>query len=123
MVISIFARPVLARRQSGHHSRLRLFECPKQLTRVTLYWLVYLFPASASNLLFHCFVRDLIQDNGVCNVLNETEIVANVCKARLRGMAINYFGRSRCLQHYRYSKCLISGNNVNVDGIGVIVLL
>ena len=106
---------------------------------MTLYWLVYFFPASvfASNLLFHCFVRDFIQDNGVCNVLNETEIIANVRKARLRGIAINYFGfciailantdcqlrscftRSRCFQHYRYSKCLISGNNVNVDGIEV----
>ena len=38
----------------------------------------------SSNLLFHCFVRYFIQDNGVCNVLNETEIVANFRKARLR---------------------------------------
>ena len=101
--------------------------------------LVYFFTASvlSSNLLFHCFVRDFIQDNGVCNVLNETEIVANFRKARLRGMAINYFGlwiailaklqtvlqscftRNRPFRHYRYSKCHISGNNVNVDGIEV----
>ena len=37
--------------------------------------LVYVFAASIfpSNLLFHCFVRYFIQDNGVCNVLNETD--------------------------------------------------
>ena len=46
----------------------------------------------SSNLLFHYFVGDFIQDNGVCNVLNETEIVANFCKARVRGMAINFVG-------------------------------
>ena len=46
----------------------------------------------SSNVLFHCFVRVLIQDNGVCNVLNETEIVANFRKARVRGMAINFVG-------------------------------
>ena len=40
--------------------------------------------------LFHCFVRDFNQDNGVCNVLNETEIVAKFREARLRGTAINY---------------------------------
>ena len=37
-------------------------------------------------------VWDFIGDNEVCNVLNETEIVANSRKARLRGMAINFFG-------------------------------
>ena len=42
----------------------------------------------SSNLLFHCFVRDFIQDN----VLNETEIVANFRKARVRGMTINFVG-------------------------------
>ena len=61
---------------------------------MTLSRLVYIFTASifSSNLLFHCFVSDFIQDNGVCTVLNETEIVANVHKARLGGVAINYFG-------------------------------
>ena len=61
---------------------------------MTLSRLVYIFTASifSSNLLFHCFVRDFIQDNGVCTVLNETEIVANVHNARLRGVAINNFG-------------------------------
>ena len=61
---------------------------------MTLSRLVYIFTASifSSNLLFHCFFRDFIQDNGVCTVLNETEIVANVHKARLGGVAINYFG-------------------------------
>ena len=61
---------------------------------MTLSRLVDTFTASifSSNLLFHCFVRDFIQDNGVCTVLNETEIVANVHKARLGGEAINYFG-------------------------------
>ena len=90
----------------------------------------------SSNLLFHCFARDFIPDNGVCNVLNETEIVANFCKARVSGMAINFvgfwisFGKYRCLlqgcfsrnrsfHHYRYSKCHISGNKLNVDGIEV----
>ena len=60
---------------------------------MTLSRLVYIFTASifSSNLLFH-FVRDFIQDNGVCTSLNETEIVANIHKARLGGVAINYFG-------------------------------
>ena len=80
---------------------------------------------------------DFIPDNGVCNVLNETEVVANFRKARLRGMAINFFlfldhnfGKYRCLlqscfsrnrsfQHYHYSKCHISRNKLNVDGIEV----
>ena len=35
---------------------------------------------------------DFIQDNGVCNVLNETEILANFHKASVRGVAINFFG-------------------------------
>ena len=106
---------------------------------MTLSRLVYIFTASvfSSNLLFHCFVSDFIQDNGVCTVLNETEIVANVHKARRGGVAINYFGfwitilantgRSifkavywrSMFWHYRYSKCHISGNNVNVDCIEV----
>ena len=91
----------------------------------------------SSNLLFHCFVRYFIQDNGVCNVLNETEIVATFRKARFRGMAINYFGfwitilantdcplqscfsRNRSFQHYCSSKYHISGNNVNIEGIEV----
>ena len=92
--MSVSNRPVLARQQSGQHSRSWLVECPKQLTRVTLRWLVYVFADSifSTNLLFHCFVRDFIQDNGVCNVLNETEIIANFRKARLGGVAINYFG-------------------------------
>ena len=61
---------------------------------MTLSRLVYIFTASvfSSNLLFHCFVSDFIQDNGVCTVLNETEIVANVHKARRGGVVINYFG-------------------------------
>ena len=109
---------------------------------MTLSRLVYTFTASifSSNLLFHCFVRDFIQYNGVCTVLNETEIVANVHKARLGGVAINYFGfwitilantdglfsklfirvYSRSMfWHYRYSKCHFSGNNVNDDCIEV----
>ena len=90
----------------------------------------------SSNLLFHCFARNFIQDNGVCNVY-ETEIVANFHKARVRGMVINFFrlldhnfgkyrrllqrcfSRNRPFQHYRYSKCHISGNKLNVDGIEV----
>ena len=60
---------------------------------VTLRRLVYVFASSvfSLNLLFNCFVSDFIQDNGVCNVLNETEIVANFHKARRGGVAINYF--------------------------------
>ena len=92
----------------------------------------------SSNLLFHCFVRDFIQDNGVCNVLNETEIVANFCKARVRGtygdqfcrfldhnfgkyrrLLQSCFSRNRSFQRYRYSKCHISGSKLNVDGIEV----
>ena len=100
---------------------------------MTLSRLVYTFTASifASNLLFHCFVRDFIEDNGVCTVLNETENVANVHKARLGGVAINYFGfwitilantdglfsklftRDRCFGIIAIQS-VISGNNVNV---------
>ena len=65
------------------------------------------------------------------------QIIANFRKARLGGVAINYFGfwitilaNTDCLLsklffsqsmfwHYRYSKCHTSGNNVNVDGIEV----
>ena len=63
----------------------------QQLTPVTWLRLVYVFATSifSSNLLFNCFVRDFIQDNGVCNVLNETEIIANFRKARHGGLAIN----------------------------------
>ena len=48
----------------------------------------------SSNLLLHCFVRDFIQDNGVCNVLNEIDrrLVANFRKAGVRGVAINHLG-------------------------------
>ena len=107
-----------------------LVECHKQLTRVTLRRLVYVFTASvfSSNLLFHCFVRDFIQYKYICNVLNETEIVAIFRKARLGGVAINYLGfwitilaNTDCLLsklffsqsmfwHYRYSKCHIQGS-------------
>ena len=61
---------------------------------MTLSRLVYIFTASifSSNLLFHPFVRDFIQDNGVCTVLNETDIVATIHKAIFGGVAINYFG-------------------------------
>ena len=65
------------------------------------------------------------------------QVVANFRKARLRGMAINFFGfwitilentgcllqscfsRNRSFRHYHYSKCHISGNKLNVDGIEV----
>ena len=137
MLISFLNRPVLAWQQPGQHSRRWLVECPRQHTPVTLRRLVYVFAASifSSNLLFFCFVRDFIQDNGVCNVLHETAIVANFCKARLGGVAINYFGfcikisaNTDCLLSklffsqsmfwcYHISKCHISGNNVNVDFI------
>ena len=87
----------------------------------------------SSNLLFHCFARDFIHDNGVCNVLNETEIVANFRKrygdqfcrfldhnfGKYRRLLQSCFSRNRSFQHYRYSKCHISGNKLNVDGIEV----
>ena len=87
--MSVSNRPVVARQQSGQHSHRWLVECPKQLTRVTLRRLVYVFAVTvfSSNLLFHCFVRDFIQDNGVCHFLIETDR-----SELLQGVAINYFG-------------------------------
>ena len=90
MIMSVSNRPFLP---DSYQVNIRIADW-SNVARVTLSRLVYTFTASifASNLLFHCFVRDFIQDNGVCTVLNETEIVANVHKARLGGVAINYFG-------------------------------
>ena len=51
---------------------------------VTLRRLVYVFTSSdfSSNLLFHCLVRDFIQDNGVCNVLIETDHTSELSQGK-----------------------------------------
>ena len=76
----------------------------------------------SSNLLFHCFVRCFIQHNGVCNVLNKTEIVANFRKARLRLVMrsiVLVFG-SQFWQNYRlqYFKAVF----LVIDLFGIIAI-
>ena len=90
----------------------------------------------SSTLLLHCFVRDFIQDNGLCNVLNETDRselsqakterygdqffrVLDQILANTDGLLRSWFSRNRSFQRCRYSKCHICGNYVNVDGIEV----
>ena len=140
MLTSVSNRPVLARQQSGQHSHRWLVECPKQLTPVTWRRLVYVFAASifSSNLLFNCFVRDFIQDNGVCNVLNETDhsepsqgktwrcgdqlcrfLDHNFGEYWLSSFKAVFLAIDVLVLSLPYSKFHISGNNVNVDCIEV----